>query len=369
MKHRSLVVAAAVLTVLAAVAAFPAPALAQQAAAYTNPFDSASDISNFSYIDGYPFVFEVDSSPVGGVSGASLNFNNGSDVDSDWCYSYFESGDIDISGLDTPMASFWCRADLGPGSAFYQYRELYLIDYPNWNYYQYYSMGDSGYDIDCGTDGQWHQHILPLSADMVANGTLHYYMYVYLEPYYQAGGLEGWFIDNFQVLVPDVTPPDAINDLNAANPTLTEIELSWSSPDDDDVSGVTAAFDLRFSTSPITGTNFGSANTVTGEPNPDVAGTPHNVLITGLTENTTYFFAVVTTDLAGNVSGISNVASIATLAPPPPPPPPVTSSDPDVIEVKDDILPCSAGTTAAPMGILALAGLIALAAFAGAVRK
>jgi hypothetical protein len=369
MFRSAILAGSAVLVAFALISTASAPAQAQQAAAYTNPFDSASDVSNWSYIDGYPFIFEVDSSPAGGISGASLNFNDGTGIDSDWCYSYGESGDIDVSGLDSPVVSFWCRADLGSTSAFYQYRELYLIDAPNWNYYQYYSMGDSGFDIDCGTDGEWHQHLLALNPDLVASGNLHFYMYIYLEPYYQAAGLEGWFIDNLQVLVPDVTPPDAIGDLAAANPTLDTADVSWSSPADDDVSGVTASFDLRVSTTPITDANFASATAVVGEPAPDVAGTVHQITLTGLTNNTTYHFAVKTTDIAGNVSAISNLPSVTTLAPPPPPPATGGGSKAVTPEEIDTILPCSAGMTASSMGLLVLAGLIALAAACRALRR
>jgi hypothetical protein len=194
-------------------------------------------------------------------------------------------------------------------------------------------------------------------------------MYIYLEPYYQAAGLEGWFIDNLQVLVPDVTPPDAIGDLAAANPTLDTADVSWSSPADDDVSGVTASFDLRVSTTPITDANFASATAVVGEPAPDVAGTVHQITLTGLTNNTTYHFAVKTTDIAGNVSAISNLPSVTTLAPPPPPPATGGGSKAVTPEEIDTILPCSAGMTASSMGLLVLAGLIALAAACRALRR
>lgn len=365
MKHRGLVVGAAVLAVLAAVAAFPTPAQAQMAAAYTNPLDSSSDVSSWYLYDYYNY-WAVDSTPIAGYDGGgSLNCNDGTGLDYlGYNYMYIESVPIDIDGLQDPILSWWCLVDLPDPSL--NYFDGYLNLYDG-NYNQYYglSMGLGGWqDLQCSDD--WHQHQVAIPSYI--QGALIFSPYIYFEDYYYQAGNQGWFIDQLQILVADVTPPDAIGDLNAANPTLTEIELSWTTPFDDDVSGVTASFDLRFSTSPINGTNFSSANTVTGEPNPDVEGTQHNVLLTGLTEDTTYFFAIVTTDIAGNVSAVSNVASIATLAPPPPPPPP-SSATGDEIEVKDDILPCSAGTTAAPMGLLALAGLIALAAFAAAIRK
>jgi MYXO-CTERM domain-containing protein len=83
--------------------------------------------------------------------------------------------------------------------------------------------------------------------------------------------------------------------------------------------------------------------------------------VTGLTADTTYYFAIKTTDKAGNVSLISNGTSATTLPPPPPPAPPTINANAGLIEEDEDILPCSAGTAAAPAGLMALAGLIALA--------
>jgi hypothetical protein len=142
------------------------------------------------------------------------------------------------------------------------------------------------------------------------------------------------------------------------------MQVSWTSPYDDDVSGVLSSFDLRYSTSPINAGNFSSATPLSNEPVPDVEGTPYTMQISNLTEATTYYFAIQSTDIAGNVSPVSNIASLATLTPPPPPPPPAASSG-AVGDPKDpranDVLPCAAGTSAVPTGVFALAGLLALA--------
>lgn len=367
MAHRCLVSTAALVAVAIASLAFPAPALAQQAATYTNPLDQQSDVSGWYLYDYYSY-WAVDSSPINGHDGGgSLNCNDGTGLDYlGYNYMYMESAPIDISGLQDPILSWWCLIDLPDPSQNYFDAYLYLYD---GNYNQSYgvSMGINGYEeLECSSD--WHQHQVTIPSNI--QGSVIFSPYVYFEDYYYNAGNQGWFIDEMQILVADTTPPADIADLAASNPTLTEIQVDWSSPADDDVSGVTASFDLRYSTSPINGTNFDAATQVTGEPNPDVEGTPHSVLVTGLTEDTTYFFAIKTTDIAGNVSGVSNVASMTTLAPPPPPPPPPSSNAPaGPDEPPDDILPCSAGTSAAPTGLLALAGLVVLAAFAGAMKK
>jgi MYXO-CTERM domain-containing protein len=358
---------------LGALALAATPALAQQAATYNQPFEDSSAISGwYQNTYGYPLyvTWAVDASPEGGRSAPnSLNLGTDNGLDNvDEAYGYIETTDINCSGLNSAVFSFWCRADIGNINNMYWYgRELQMYSNSYWNYWR---MGDSGYDLNCGTDGEWHQHQVSIDPSIINDGSFRLTFYIDLGLYGEGNGRDGWFIDDLQILVADVTPPDAINDLVASNPTLNQVQLTWTSPFDDDVSGVTANFDLRFSTSPINATNFNSATPVGGEPAPDVEGTTHTVIVPGLTEDTTYYFAIQTTDIAGNVSLISNVASASTLAPPPPPPTTggITSA-PSEVEIKDDILPCSAGSNSAPTGMLALAGLIALAAVAGRVRK
>jgi hypothetical protein len=354
--------------VLALVAAIATPASAQQVAVYTNPLDQQSDVSNWSYIEGYPW-YPTTGNNVAGYTGNCMSHNDGSGNLDWWFYGYGESDLISLQGLQDPIFSFWCRHDLGQPD----YRDHYIQFYDaQWNYGQFMTLGPQGYGytLDCDTSGDWHQHLIPIDQQIISSGAMRWYWWAYFEYYsFYPSGYDGWAFDHFQVLVPDITAPDLITNLAATNPTLTEIALSWTSPADDDTSGVAASFDLRMSTTPITNVNFSSATQLTGEPAPDVAGTQHNVLVPGLTHSTTYYFAIQTTDHAGNVSLISNVPSVSTLSPPPPPPPP---GGPLVIveeEVEEDILPCAAGSSAAPTGLLALAGLILLAAVAGMVRR
>jgi hypothetical protein len=358
MINRRSVSSVGALAALAVLAIFAAPARAQQAAASTNPLDQQSDVSGW-YLYDYFGYWAVDTSPINGHDGAgSLNCNDGSGLDYlGYNYMQMESTPINISGLQDPILSWWCLMDLPDPNQNYGYGYMNIYD-SNYNQSAGWTMGLGGYeDLQCSSD--WHQHQVAIPSYI--QGGVIFAPYVYFEDYYYQPGNQGWFLDTIQILVADTTGPDTISNLAAANPTLTEVTVSWSSPNDDDLSGVAANFDLRYSTSPINGTNFGSATQVSGEPAPDVEGTPHSVLITGLTEDTTYYFAIQTTDIAGNPSLISNVATTTTLAPPPPPPPPGSSTPPAEIEVKDDILPCSAGTQAAPMGLMGLASLLVLA--------
>ena len=346
-----------VFTALAIVAAFAAPAQAQQSAAYTNPMDDANDVQNW-YMYDYFGYWAVDASPIAGHDGVnSLNCNDGSGLDYlGYNFMQIQSSPIDINGMQDPILSWWCLLDIPDPNQNYGYGYLEMYD-GNFNQYFSWTMGLGGYeDLQCSDT--WHQHQVPIPSNI--QGSFVFSPYIYFEDYYYNPGNQGWFVDHMQILVADTTPPDPIGDLAAANATLTEIELTWSSPNDDDTSGETASFDLRLSTNPITETTFNSATEVSGEPAPGANGSGHNVLVTGLTEATTYYFAIRTTDIAGNVSLISNVASLATLTPPPPPPPSGPPQFVEEIKVKDDILPCSAGASAAPTGLMALAGLIVL---------
>lgn len=110
----------------------------------------------------------------------------------------------------------------------------------------------------------------------------------------------------------DVTPPSAVASLAAPNKTTTTIGLTWIAPGDDGSSGIASQYDLRRSTSPITAANFPTATIVTGLPSPKASGGSESFTVTGLTANTTYYFALKTADEALNWSSISNVVSAAT---------------------------------------------------------
>lgn len=110
----------------------------------------------------------------------------------------------------------------------------------------------------------------------------------------------------------DATAPSAIADLTVTGTTGTSLALRWTAPGDDGASGIAASYDIRYSTSPITNGNWGGASPVTGEPSPAGAGTQQTFTVTGLSGSQTYYVAMKTTDDAGNVSALSNVASGST---------------------------------------------------------
>jgi hypothetical protein len=77
--------------------------------------------------------------------------------------------------------------------------------------------------------------------------------------------------------------------------------------------------DLRWSTSPITAANFANAVPVMPLPTPVLGGLTETYQVTGRTALTTYYFALVTRDEAGNASPLSNVVQVTMLSDQTPP--------------------------------------------------
>jgi hypothetical protein len=102
------------------------------------------------------------------------------------------------------------------------------------------------------------------------------------------------------------------NGVQAGGVTSTTVTVNWTSPGDDGSIGTATQYDLRYSTSTITDANWTSATRVTGMQAPKAAGTRDSFIVVGLTPNTTYFFAIKSSDDAGNVSTISNIVTHTT---------------------------------------------------------
>ncbi|MFA4948638.1 MAG: fibronectin type III domain-containing protein [Candidatus Krumholzibacteriia bacterium] len=112
----------------------------------------------------------------------------------------------------------------------------------------------------------------------------------------------------------DTTPPTAVNDLVAINPSWNSIMLTWTAPGDDGRTGTAAQYDIRYSQNPLTEAIWPSAEQATGEPSPRPAGSADTFVVTGLTPTTTYYFALKTADAEGNWSAKSIIASAPTTA-------------------------------------------------------
>jgi hypothetical protein len=102
------------------------------------------------------------------------------------------------------------------------------------------------------------------------------------------------------------TPPAAITDLFAEGIEDGMFRLTWTAPGDDGYGGDASAYDIRYSTSPISEQTWASAAHIDGENPPRPVGSPDTMVVSGLEIYTDYFFAMKTADEVPNWSAISN---------------------------------------------------------------
>ncbi|MBI3856881.1 MAG: PQQ-binding-like beta-propeller repeat protein, partial [Planctomycetes bacterium] len=116
----------------------------------------------------------------------------------------------------------------------------------------------------------------------------------------------------------DITAPAAVVELTAATSTSTSVNLTWTAPGDDNNSGTATSYAIRYAGAAITTIGaWNAATPVAGVPAPAPAGSPETFNVTGLTPNSTYFFAIRATDEAANTGALSNSPSRATTMIPP----------------------------------------------------
>ena len=110
----------------------------------------------------------------------------------------------------------------------------------------------------------------------------------------------------------DSVAPAAVSNLACGTITASSIQLNWTAPGDNGSTGTATTYDIRYSTSTINAGNWASATQCTGEPAPAAAGTNQNFTVSGLSGDTTYYFAIETADEVPNWSALSNVPSAKT---------------------------------------------------------
>ncbi len=109
----------------------------------------------------------------------------------------------------------------------------------------------------------------------------------------------------------DITPPSPVVNLSASTGTLSDtIELSWTAPGDDGMTGTASAYVVRYNTTPITeegwDANWDTSTDVSGEPIPSPAGSAEKMTVTGFVPRQVYYFALKTRDEMSYLSTISN---------------------------------------------------------------
>ena len=111
---------------------------------------------------------------------------------------------------------------------------------------------------------------------------------------------------------PDVTAPAQVTDLVATPESDTAVRLTWTAPGDDGTTGQATSYDLRRASTPILDeAAFAAALSVTA-PTPTNGGDPESFLVTGLTEEMSYFFAIRASDEVPNTGELSNTAGATT---------------------------------------------------------
>lgn len=110
----------------------------------------------------------------------------------------------------------------------------------------------------------------------------------------------------------DTTPPAAITNLSATPVNARSVSLSWTAVGDNGSTGTAASYDARYSLAAITAANFSSATQISGEPAPKASGGAESMIVTGLTGDTTYYFAIKAVDSSGNIGAVSNLPSAKT---------------------------------------------------------
>jgi hypothetical protein len=104
----------------------------------------------------------------------------------------------------------------------------------------------------------------------------------------------------------DGNSPYMILDLSVKSTTDSSVTLTWTATGDDKDVGTATRYDIRYYHSWLNWATWDSAIQVTGEPAPHPAGQTDTMLVRGLMKDSTYYFALMAFDEAGNSSGISN---------------------------------------------------------------
>ena len=115
---------------------------------------------------------------------------------------------------------------------------------------------------------------------------------------------------SFSGTAPDTAAPSPVSSLLAASVASTSLVLEWAAPQDMPTLGPVAAYDLRYSNSPLNDVNFAAATPMSTQPVPHAPGAYEAYPVTGLVSGQPYFYALRSRDSAGNWSAVSNVASV-----------------------------------------------------------
>ncbi len=107
-------------------------------------------------------------------------------------------------------------------------------------------------------------------------------------------------------------PPSAVADLGVTSVTDSSVTLGWSAPANEDASVRGVDYEVRSRRDTLTAGGWNSALEVARFRTTVATGRQITLPLRGFEPGTQYAFALRTTDEAGNVSGISNIATATT---------------------------------------------------------
>ena len=107
----------------------------------------------------------------------------------------------------------------------------------------------------------------------------------------------------------DDVPPDPVTNLQMLAATSNALFVAFDVTGDNGSSGQAAAYDLRYSETPITAENFSQASQMNVSTQPKASGARDTLMVSGLETGKMYYVALVILDDAGNSSALSNVVS------------------------------------------------------------
>ncbi len=153
----------------------------------------------------------------------------------------------------------------------------------------------------------------------IANWTREGNMFVWDTTAPACGGNDEWWgfrhdDHNSGMYGNDTRPPRAITDLALTSATATsggevDVTLRWTAPGDDAECGQAQSYDIRYSSSPITGSNFSDATPLTGAPSPQPEGSPEEFTTT--VPGNAIYLVVRAVDDATNLGALSNNVAVA----------------------------------------------------------
>ncbi|MBN1204876.1 MAG: lamin tail domain-containing protein [Myxococcaceae bacterium] len=120
-------------------------------------------------------------------------------------------------------------------------------------------------------------------------------------------------VDSTSFGIIDDIPPRGVT-LTSTGQDVLSISLAWSASGDDGNLGAATSYQLRYSTSPLSTRAEFDAATLATSGTPGAPESTESFTVTGLSAATTYFFAVVTWDGAGNASAPEDL-QVATVDP------------------------------------------------------